>query len=577
VRAALAVDLGGTELRVALVGENGGFLARDAEPTLARDGPDAVIGQIVRLLGRMESRAEGCAIVGVGVGAPGPLDPGRGVVLRAPTLDGWSDVPLVALLSARLGRPVRLENDANAAALGEWLFGAGRGTRHMVFVTVSTGIGGGVIVDGRLLHGRHGMAAEIGHMAVSEREIACPCGSTGCWEALAAGPALARFARAAARQGEATSLPRDGGISARDVFAAAAAGDTLARGLIEQEARWLGVGFANLLHLYSPERIIVGGGVSAGLAVMRPTIEQVMRRRAMAAYRDVPLLQAALGADAGLAGAAGAIDDAVFLHLADAERDDVVGLVGVVLLDELVRRLVVAVQVVVPALDRGLDERLHHCRLGVDEFLRHHHHRRIARIAVVGEQIHLRRDALLADHVRLGRQVALLDRRLVDQPRRHVEGVFADLGVLEPVFGVQPDPERADRAVGDHDRLALHVGKRLDVVARVRHQDLRVLLERRHHRAHRRARLHKIEWEKAVAAHRHVDRAGRDQLLVVDAGPTLMDHHLEAALLVQAGGERLIEAAVLGLGLPVGREHDLLVGRRRPRREQRRDRAGNRR
>jgi glucokinase len=306
MRAALAVDLGGTELRVALVAEDGRFLARDAEPTLARDGPQAVIGQIVRLLRRMESRAEGCTILGVGVGAPGPLDPERGVVLRAPTLDGWSDVPLAASLGARLGQPVRLENDANVAALGEWMFGAGRGTRHMVFVTVSTGIGGGVIVDGRLLHGRHGMAAEIGHMAISERDIACPCGSTGCWETLASGTALARFANAAATEA-ATSLPRDGSISARDVVAAAVAGDPLASHLLDQEARWLGVGFANLLHLFSPERIIVGGGVSAGLEAMRPTIEQVMRRRVMRAYRDVPLLRAALGADAGLAGAAGII------------------------------------------------------------------------------------------------------------------------------------------------------------------------------------------------------------------------------------------------------------------------------
>ncbi len=307
MRAALAVDLGGTELRVALVAETGVFLARDAEPTLARDGPDAVIGQMVRLLRGIEHRAAGCTILGVGVGAPGPLDPVRGVVLGAPTLDGWTDVPLAPLLGGRLGRKVWLENDANAAALGESVFGAGRGTRHSVFVTVSTGIGGGVIVDGRLLHGRHGLAGEIGHMAISERDIPCPCGGTGCWEALASGTALARFANAAAAREPTTSLPRDGGISARDVVGAAAVGDPLAIRLLDDEAGFLGVGFANLLHLFSPERIIVGGGVSAGLEAMRPTIERVMRRRAMPAYRDVPVLRAALGTDAGLAGAAGLV------------------------------------------------------------------------------------------------------------------------------------------------------------------------------------------------------------------------------------------------------------------------------
>ena len=306
MRAALAVDLGGTLLRVALIGENGTLLARDAEPTLAHDGPDGVIGQIVRLLRQMESRAEGCTILGVGIGAPGPLDPGRGVVLHAPTLDGWSDVPLASILGARLGRPVRLENDANAAALGEWMFGAGQGAQHIVFVTVSTAIGGGVIADGRLLRGRHGMAPKIGHMAVSERDIPCPCGSIGCWEALASGFALARFANAAATEA-ATILRRDGSISARDVVAAAMAGDPLASCLLDQEAQWLSVGFGNLLHLYSPERIIVDGGVSAGLEAMRPTIKSVISHRAMGAYRNVPLLHAALGADAGLAGAAGVI------------------------------------------------------------------------------------------------------------------------------------------------------------------------------------------------------------------------------------------------------------------------------
>jgi glucokinase len=303
MRGALAVDLGGTELRVGLVAEDGRVLARDAEKTLARAGPEAVLDQIVRLLQRIEGLAEGCAVVGVGVAAPGPLDPERGVVLRAAMLHGWSNVPVAAILAARLGRAVRLENDANVAALGEWIFGAGQGCRHLVYVTVSTGIGGGVIADGRLLQGRHGMAAEVGHMAVTDRDVPCPCGSTGCWEALASGTALARIANAAAAE-ERTVLPRDGRLSARDVVDAATVGDALAQRLLQQEAWWLGVGFANLLHLFSPERIVVGGGLSAGLEAMRPTIEQVVRSRAMEAYRDVPILRAALGADTGLVGAA---------------------------------------------------------------------------------------------------------------------------------------------------------------------------------------------------------------------------------------------------------------------------------
>jgi glucokinase len=163
-RLALAVDLGGTDLRAAVIDEAGEVLSLATTATDSRGGPDAVVAQIVGLAGRVLADADHPPVVGVGVCAPGPLDPVAGIVLAAPTLHGWGEVPLAALLHMRLGHPVMLENDANAAALGEFRFGAGRGTRNMVFVTVSTGIGGGVIADGRLLHGRRGMAAEIGHM-----------------------------------------------------------------------------------------------------------------------------------------------------------------------------------------------------------------------------------------------------------------------------------------------------------------------------------------------------------------------------------------------------------------------------
>ena len=160
IEAALAIDLGGTELRAALVDRDGKILAFAAVPTQAQAGPDVVIGQIEALAATVHAEAPGLAIVGVGVGAPGPLDPLAGIAVGPPTLAGWQDVPLADILERRLGLPVRLENDANAAALGEWRFGAGHGARSLVFVTVSTGIGGGVVADGRILHGRRGLAAE---------------------------------------------------------------------------------------------------------------------------------------------------------------------------------------------------------------------------------------------------------------------------------------------------------------------------------------------------------------------------------------------------------------------------------
>jgi len=307
-RTALAVDLGGTELRAALVDDTGAVLAFASTATNAAGGPDVVIGQIVAILTEVREKGPHVDIVGLGVGAPGPLDGEAGIAIAPPTLAGWRDVPLAARLEERLGLPVRIENDANAAALGEWRFGAGRGTNSLVFITVSTGIGGGVIADGRLLRGRRGLAGEIGHMTIAEGRERCACGNLGCWEALASGTALGREASRHAAAGEAPTLREIAGsdrVTARHVAEAARAGDPVALDLLKAEAFWLGVGLVNLLHLYSPERLILGGGVSEVLDLMRGEIERTIAERAMGPYRDVPVVAAALGRNAGLVGAAG--------------------------------------------------------------------------------------------------------------------------------------------------------------------------------------------------------------------------------------------------------------------------------
>ena len=303
----LAVDLGGTDLRAAVVDESGSLLSFAATETASVGGPAIVIEQIVRLVGEVRAQAGEPTISGLGVGAPGPLDPIAGVAIAPPTLTGWHDVPLASLLEARLRLPVRLENDANAAALGEWRFGAGRGTQSMVFVTVSTGIGGGVIADGHLLRGRRGLAGEIGHMTIAEGTERCFCGARGCWEAMASGSALGwrGTERAQAPDGaRLRALAEPGPVTAGHVGEAAREGDPLALSLLDDEAYWLGVGFVNLLHLYSPERLIVGGGVSACLDLMAKTIARTVDERAMSAYCDVPIVAAALGRNAGLVGAA---------------------------------------------------------------------------------------------------------------------------------------------------------------------------------------------------------------------------------------------------------------------------------
>ncbi|ESX04261.1 glucokinase [Mesorhizobium sp. LSJC268A00] len=307
---ALAFDLGGTALRGALVESDGRIVAHASAPTLAGAGSEAVIGQIVALAGTLLREHPQANVAGIGVGAPGPLDPKAGIVIAPPTLAGWHDVPLIDILGQHFGLPVRLENDANAAALGEWRFGAGRGSGSLVFVTVSTGIGGGVVADGHIYHGRRGLAAEIGHMTITGEGDRCFCGAIGCFEAVASGTALGRRATRLTAPGDGSLLRRlsnDGDVSARHVVEAAKAGDANALDLIEAEAQWLGIGFTNLLHLYSPDLIVMGGGLSNGFDLLAPSIRAVIQQRAMPAYRDVPIVQAELGDRAGLIGAASLI------------------------------------------------------------------------------------------------------------------------------------------------------------------------------------------------------------------------------------------------------------------------------
>ncbi|HEY0122702.1 MAG TPA: ROK family protein [Rhizobium sp.] len=309
-KVALAFDLGGTELRAALVDKEGNLLSFSAVPTQAAAGPDAVIRQMELLAAAVLAETPDLLPVGIGIGSPGPLDPEAGVVIAAPSLTGWHEVPLAGILSSRFQLPVRLENDANAAALGEWRYGAGRGARSIVFVTVSTGIGGGVIADGRTLHGRRGLAAEIGHMTITSEGERCFCGAVGCFEAVASGTALGRRATARTRQSDGSmlrALSANADVTGRHVVDAARNGDALALELLNAEARWLGIGFTNLLHLYSPDILVMGGGISHGFDLLYDTMIATVHDRAMPAYRGVPIVPARLGRHAGLIGAASLI------------------------------------------------------------------------------------------------------------------------------------------------------------------------------------------------------------------------------------------------------------------------------
>jgi glucokinase len=312
MKAAIGIDLGGTQLRVARLDAQGQILDHRKTQTAARAGPAVVIDQICALVDELRAAALADTAAptddsaGIGVCVAGPVDPDAGVVLEGWTMAGWHNIPLRDLLAARTGLSVTLANDGNAAALGEWRFGSGQGCRHFVYVTVSTGIGGGVIVDGRLLLGHKGMAGEIGHMILDRNGPRCNCGATGCWEAFASGTALAQRAtelQATAPDSHLHRLAQDRSLTAKDVVDAAHLGDALARRLVQEEGAWLGIGMTALLHLYSPERIVMGGGLSNALPLLLPEIEREIRNRAMPPFRDVPIVLAALGDNAGVIGA----------------------------------------------------------------------------------------------------------------------------------------------------------------------------------------------------------------------------------------------------------------------------------
>jgi glucokinase len=307
MRYIIGVDLGGTQLRAALADEQGRLLDELRVRTLVDEGPAAVIDRIVACIERVRAAlpVDG-ALVGVGVGAPGPLDPYEGVMLDPPTLPGWDALPLRAILAERTGLLVELGNDANAAALGEWLYGAGRGCRNLAYVTVSTGIGGGIVADGRLLLGYRGAAAEIGNQIID-------AGSRAFWEEMASGTGLAHAAADAMIEDPASLLhgiatPEN--VTAADVARASDAGDTLAHDLMEREGDLIGIGLVNLLHMYAPELILVGGSVVLHNPWLLDRARTVIRERAFALYHGVPVELASLADRAGLLGAV-----ALFLHM----------------------------------------------------------------------------------------------------------------------------------------------------------------------------------------------------------------------------------------------------------------------
>jgi len=310
----IGVDVGGTKVAAGLVNSLGEITFQSRTPMVANDaaaGLAAVIAAIdsVRAVARLKPELQDL-ISGIGICAPGPLDPRTGVVVNPPNLPGWRNFPLAAEVSKVYRLPVRVDNDGNAAALAEALWGAGRGYRNVFCTTIGTGIGTGIVFDDRIYHGRTGAAAEGGHNTIDYRGPRCGCGKLGCIEALAAGPAIARRAAAKIADGRSSSILEHASgphahVTSEMVGRAYAAGDALAKEVLQETAVFLTVWLGNIVDLLEPDVIIIGGGAGSMLRPFFGEIRDLLPNWCVNSHcQEIPLVAAHYGADAGIAGGA---------------------------------------------------------------------------------------------------------------------------------------------------------------------------------------------------------------------------------------------------------------------------------
>jgi glucokinase len=303
----LGVDIGGTKIAVGIVDRAGKILAQGRTPMVASGTPEAALDAVVSAI---DSMSTGTEVEGIGICAPGPLDPKSGIVLNPPNLPCWRNFPLADKIRAKYKVPVNVDNDANAAALAETLWGAAQGFRYVFYATIGTGIGTGIVFDGAIYHGKTGSAGEGGHVSIDYRGPVCTCGKRGCIEILAAGPAIGARAKVAAEplRGKTILNLVKGNISAitsQHVGEAFESGDPLAREVLEDTVHLLTIWLGNIVDLLDPDVIVVGGGVAAMLRtffdeIKRGLPEWCVNPRAS----EIPLLMAHYGADAGIAGGA---------------------------------------------------------------------------------------------------------------------------------------------------------------------------------------------------------------------------------------------------------------------------------
>jgi glucokinase len=306
----ISVDLGGTNLRVAAVTEDGMIADRVEEPSDARAGASAVLAKVARAVNALGEKVGRSRVRGVALGFPGIVDPVKGVVHRSPHFPDWKDLEILSFFKNELAWPVAVDNDANLAAQGESWKGAGRGLKNFLMMTLGTGVGGGIVIDGRLLHGDRGFAGEIGHICIETNGPECACGSRGCLETFVSATGILRLAEASDQvDGREQLLAKIGKPLARttvkDLYEAALDGDIFANTLFKKMGYYLGIGLASLVNVLGTETVILGGGVAeAWDFFIEPAKKELAQRTYEETARSVRLLKAVSGVDAALVGGA---------------------------------------------------------------------------------------------------------------------------------------------------------------------------------------------------------------------------------------------------------------------------------
>ncbi|MFT8312665.1 MAG: ROK family protein [Clostridium sp.] len=301
----IGIDLGGTKISGALSDVDGNVLSQYTIPTNAFEGEAAVLERVIKVIDKVLKDGNKSAedIKAIGIGSPGPLDAENGIIITTPNLP-FKNFKLVDPIKDKFGVSTYLDNDGNAAAVGEFIFGAGQGTKNMVFVTVSTGIGGGAVLNGQIYRGNTSNALEIGHMTLEKDGPRCNCGNYGCAEALASGTAIGKRGKEAVLGEEPTSLKNYDDVTSYEVFLEAKKGDKVASEILDKSLNYLGICVANLIVTFDPEMVVIGGGVSKGGDIVFDKVKEVVNTRCFKAMAEsCKIVPAGLGTDAGVMGA----------------------------------------------------------------------------------------------------------------------------------------------------------------------------------------------------------------------------------------------------------------------------------